>query len=265
MTNIQINFMRHDIKIMGILNITENSFYKESRATTQEAITNRLKILIHEGADIIDIGACSTKPGSTPISSEEEWENISKAIQITKKLYPSIPISIDTFRADIVEKVYDTIGDFIVNDISAGEDDTNMLKLVGKLGLEYIAMHKRGTPATMQSLCQYDNVTKEVVNYFKDFAIKAEEANIKNWILDPGFGFAKTLEQNYEMIDNFEEFKELSRPILVGISRKSFIYKKLGITPEEALTATTELHKILIQKGANILRVHDVAAAKSLL
>lgn len=255
------------VKIMGIININKDSFYSGSRAITDSEIKNRLEKLINEGADIIDFGACSTRPGSTPISAAEEWAALSPALKIFKEHYPKMPFSVDTFRADIMKRCYDQAGEYIVNDISAGEDDAQMLSEVGKLGLEYIAMHKRGTPETMQSLCQYDDVTLDVIQYFKDFAHRAIDNGIDNWILDPGFGFAKTIEQNYEMLNRLEEFHELKKPLLVGISRKSFIYKPLGVTAENPLTLekNSELHKIAIEKGADILRVHDVAAAKSLL
>lgn len=250
---------------MGIVNITDNSFYSESRANSREEILARVATLIEEGADIIDFGACSTRPGSKPVSAEEEWQRLEPALKLYRELFFTTPLSIDTFRAPIVQRCFDTIGPFLVNDISAGEDDYRMLPLVGKLGLSYVAMHKRGTPETMQSLCEYDDVVKDIISYFQDFSVKAADAGVENWILDPGFGFAKTIEQNYEMLNRLSEFKVLGHQILVGISRKSFIYKKLGISPKEALPATTELHRIAIKNGANILRVHDVAPARALI
>ena len=249
------------VKVMGIINVDDDSFYSASRALTEKEILSRLETLVGEGADIIDFGACSTRPGSTPIDAQTEWERIDKALDIYTRNFSGIPFSVDTFRSSIVRRVYDKYGTFMVNDISAGEDDPMMLATVGELSLPYIAMHKRGTPSTMQSLCQYDNLVEDILQYFRDFEIKAGKAGIKEWILDPGFGFAKTIEQNYELMDNLHRFKELGREILVGISRKSFIYKKLGITPEEALEPTTALHRQAIREGADILRVHDVAAA----
>ena len=248
-----------DIKIMAIININNESFYKGSRAVTPDEIRKKLEQHLQEGADIIDFGACSTRPGSIPIDAEEEWRRLEPALSIFKKDFDSVPFSVDTFRESVVRKCHDEFGDFIVNDISAGEDDPAMLDTVGRLGLKYIAMHKKGTPSTMQSLCQYDDVVEDIIEYFRDFEKKAADAGIKDWILDPGFGFAKTVDQNYELLDNLSKFKVFGRKILVGISRKSFIYKKLGITPDEALPATTELHKIAIENGADILRVHDVA------
>lgn len=259
--------MSRNVKIMGIINITSDSFYSGSRAVSEKEITERLDMLVSEGADIIDFGACSTRPGSRPVSAEDEWTALSRALRIFKALHPKVQFSVDTFRADVMKKCYDQAGPFIVNDISAGEDDADMLREVGRLGLEYIAMHKRGTPDTMQSMCDYDDVTSDVISYFHDFAKKAEDNGIRNWIVDPGFGFAKTIGQNYEMLDNLERFKVLGRPLLVGISRKSFIYKPLGTGPEDpkTLQKNTELHKIAIMKGADILRVHDVAAAKAII
>lgn len=253
------------VKIMGILNLTDDSFYSASRAVGDDQIIRRLNTLIGEGADIVDLGACSTRPGSKSISAEEEWKRLEPAIKILKNMFGSIPFSVDTFRAEIVQRCFDKGGSFMVNDISAGEDDPSMLTTVGKLGLEYIAMHKRGTPETMQQFCQYDDVTNDIIDYFKIFEQKASDAGIKKWILDPGFGFSKTIDQNYELLDNLSNFKIFNREILIGISRKSFIYKKFGITPEEALPQTTELHKRAISNGANILRVHDVAAAVGII
>lgn len=256
--------MNDKVKIMGIINITEDSFYSGSRAMTPEKIREKLAAMAQEGADIIDFGACSTRPGSVPVEEKEELKRLETAINVLKREFETMPFSVDTFREAVARRCYENFGHFTVNDISAGEDDPKMLSTVGRLGLGYIAMHKRGTPATMQSLCQYDDVTEDIIKYFREFEKKAEDAGIQEWILDPGFGFAKTMEQNYELLDNLSKFKVLGREILVGISRKSFIYKKLGITPEEALPATTELHKIAVANGADILRVHDVAAATAI-
>lgn len=254
---------------MGIINITEDSFFSGSRVSTQEEIEARISQMVAEGADILDFGACSTRPGSTPIAEEEEWRRIALALEALKKFSGergfTPMVSIDTFRSEIVRRTYDQVGSFIVNDISAGEDDTQMLSTVGELGLKYIAMHKRGTPATMQQHCDYEDLVGDIIRYFEEFNIRAAESGVEEWILDPGFGFSKTIEQNYQLLEELERFKVLGREILVGISRKSFIYKRLGITPEEALPATTELHRLAIARGANILRVHDVATAKTLI
>lgn len=258
--------------IMGIININSNSFFKESRFTNSAAIEKRIHSMIEDGADIIDLGACSTRPGSTPITAEEEWDLLKDALNVIKKNFTAynIRFSIDTFRSEIVKRAYGEIGDFIVNDISAGEDDINMLKLVGELKLNYIAMHKRGTPENMQELTNYPNgVVNEVIEYFKNFDQKAAEFGITNYVIDPGFGFAKTLEQNYELFNGLpaikkeiDQFCQKKRDILVGISRKSMIYKALNILPDESLEATTALNLQALLLGANILRVHDVKQAK---
>lgn len=253
---------------MGIININDDSFFSGSRVHTSGEVLDRIRQMVSEGADILDFGACSTRPGSTPITLEQEWEGISIALSALKKIdspQGSAPtISVDTFRSEIVRRTYDQIGHFIVNDISAGEDDPQMLLTVGELGLDYVAMHKRGTPATMQQHCDYADLVGEITDYFREFDLRAAQAGIGKWILDPGFGFSKTIDQNYQLLEELDKFKVLGKEILVGISRKSFIYKKLGITPEEALPATTALHRKAIALGANILRVHDVAAAKAL-
>lgn len=261
------------VKIMGIINITDDSFYDKSRVFSHDEVKERIKQMIDEGADILDFGACSTRPGSTPVSEEEEWRRISIALGAYKeyldeakeslKVLPEV--SVDTFRSGIVRRTYQEIGHFMVNDISAGEDDPQMLSTVGELGLDYVAMHKRGTPENMQQHCEYQDVVEDLIEYFKEFDKKAAAAGIKEWILDPGIGFSKTIEQNYQLLEELEKFQVLGREILIGISRKSFIYKKLGITPAEALPATTELHRQVISRGATILRVHDVAAAKEIL
>lgn len=257
--------MSRKVKIMGIVNLTDDSFYSPSRARSEETLTALVKRHIDEGSDIIDFGACSTRPGSSPVTPEKEWARLKEGLAVFRRLYPSFPFSVDTFRADVAEKCYDSFGPYMINDISAGEDDPAMLPLAGRLGLEYVAMHKRGTPETMQQFCQYEDLISDIITYFRQFSERAGEYGVRNWILDPGFGFSKTVDQNYELMDHLEEFRIFSRPILVGISRKSFIYKRLGITPEEALPATTALHRTAVSKGADILRVHDTGAAVNAL
>lgn len=238
------------IQLMGIINLTEDSYFEPSR--------HNMRILESQ-ADIIDIGAVSTRPGAAEVSEEEEWRRLEPVLRSYRG---AKPVSVDTVRASIVERSCDTLGrGIIVNDISAGEDDPRMLSTVSRLGLEYIAMHKRGTPATMQSLCGYGDVVEDVIKYFKDFGLKAEEAGLGDWILDPGFGFAKTVEQNYRLMNALERFTELKRRILVGVSRKSFIYRPLGITPAEALPASQAMQMAALERGADVLRVHDVEAA----
>ncbi len=251
------------IDIMGIVNLTDDSFFSDSRCTTVEASLDLVARHVAAGADILDIGACSSRPGSLPVGPDEEWRRLEPALEAIRDKFPSARISIDTCWSEIVRKAHDLIGDFIVNDISAGEDDPLMLSTVGRLGLTYIAMHKRGDSMNMQSLTGYSDVTEDVASYFREFSLKAETNGIKDWIIDPGFGFAKTIEQNYELLSGLGQFKEAfgDRRLLVGVSRKSMIYKTLGITPEEALPATQALHMAALSHGADILRVHDVAEA----
>jgi len=256
------------IDIMGIVNLTDNSFYSGSRCLDQSGKVNipliieKVTKMIEEGVDILDLGACSTRPGSDPTGKDEEWKRLEPTLIALRKEFPEIRISIDTYWAEVVQKTFDTIGDFLVNDISAGEDDPQMLDTVGKLSLEYVAMHKRGNTKTMQSLTQYNDVTEDVIEYFKEFDLKAQKASIKNWILDPGFGFAKDVKQNYTLLRDLEKFSCLGKKILVGVSRKSMIYKPLGITPEEALAPTQVVHLSALIGGADILRVHDVLPAR---
>ena len=251
------------IDIMGIVNLTDDSYFSASRCASPSQAVALASRLVDEGASILDFGACSTRPGAEPVGAEEEWRRLRPALEAVRKEFPDVRISVDTYWSDVVRKAYDAIGDFIVNDISAGEDDPQMLPLVGRLGLTYVAMHKRGTPQTMQSMTDYEDVTAAVTDYFSDFAERAEQAGVRDWILDPGFGFAKTLEQNYQLMRDLSRFKASfpSRKLLVGVSRKSMVYRLLGITPEESLPATQVLHLHALQNGADILRVHDVEQA----
>ena len=258
--------MIDNIHIMGIVNLNGDSFYAASRPAGADAAA-RVRQMWAEGADVVDLGACSTRPGSTQPSLEEEWSRLEPALTTLSytKPAPSVYepwISIDTFRAEIVRRAYEVIGPFIVNDISAGEMDPEMLSTVGRLGLPYVAMHMRGTPENMQSLTDYDDVVAEVIRYFKDFSIKAADAGIREWILDPGFGFAKTIGQNHELLRRLREVKDaFPQEMLVGLSRKSMIYKVLGITPEEAMPSTQVLNLAALERGATWLRVHDVVPA----
>lgn len=241
---------KRNIRIMAVLNLNQDSYFAPSRFNMS---------VLESGADIIDLGAVSTRSGAEDVSEKDEWKRLKPVLDI---IDPSVSLSIDTTRSSIVRRAADFLGrPFIVNDISAGEDDPAMLETVASLGLGYVAMHKRGTPATMQSLCDYEDVVSEVEQYFRRFAAMASAAGIQDWILDPGFGFAKTVEQNYELLESLERFSAIGHPILVGVSRKSFIYKPLGIGPEEALPATQAIHMAALERGADILRVHDVAEA----
>ena len=249
------------IDIMGIVNLTDDSYFEQSRCADASAAMARIYNMVEEGASIIDIGACSTRPGSVPVGAEEEWRRLAPVLKAVRSEFPDLRISIDSYWSEVVSRSYDLIGDFIVNDISAGEDDPEMLSTAGRLGLTYVAMHKRGTPQTMLSLTDYNDIVGDLVAYFNGFAKKALQFEIDNWILDPGFGFAKTIEQNYEILSRLGELKAHERPLLVGVSRKSMIYKLLNISPEESLAATQVVHLKALQEGADILRVHDVAEA----
>lgn len=264
------------VHIMGIVNLTEDSFYAASRADVAD-VTARVRQMFADGADVVDLGACSTRPGSLQPSMEEEWSRLEPALlsiadegdgllrrQIKRPMPPeqAIPfISIDTYRAEIVRRAYEVIGPFMVNDISAGALDPDMLPTVGRLGLPYVAMHMRGTPQTMQQFTDYKDIVEDVKAYFRVFSLRTADAGIREWVLDPGFGFAKTLEQNYELLGRLNELQELGHPILVGVSRKSMIYKLLNISPEESLAATQVVQFAALERGATWLRVHDVPEA----
>jgi len=255
--------MKRKIQLLGIVNLTDDSYYAPSRTTSCGALLERVRQMVDEGVDIVDIGACSTRPGAQPVGAKEEWRRLEPALQAIRSGFPDLPVSIDTYWSDVVERAYGCIGPFTVNDISAGAFDEEMLPLVGRLGLPYIAMHMRGTPETMQSMTDYPlGVTAEVLRYFKAFGKRAAKAGVMDWILDPGFGFAKTVEQNWTLLEELELLQVLQRPILVGISRKSMIYRRFGITPEESLPATQVAHLLALQRGATWLRVHDVAEAR---
>lgn len=247
---------------MAIVNLTDDSYFAESRCDGGEAAIRRIGALIEEGADIIDLGACSTRPGSLPVGEAEEWRRLEPVLKAVKERWPRIVLSIDTYWSSVVRKAYSLVGDFIVNDITAGTGDPQMLSVAAELGLTYVAMHMRGTPEIMQSMTEYDDVTSDLLKYFAEFSIKSEKIGLKSWVLDPGFGFAKTIGQNYELIRNLAEFNRFGRPVLVGVSRKSMIYKRFNITPEESLPATQVLHMQALINGASILRVHDVAEAR---
>ena len=251
------------IDIMGIVNLTDDSYFSASRCASPSQALSLASRLVEEGASILDFGACSTRPGAEAVGPEEEWRRLKPALEAVRREYPDVRISVDTYWAEVVEKSFDAIGDFVVNDISAGEDDPRMLSVVGRLGLTYVAMHKRGNPQTMQFLTDYADVTSAVMDYFTEFSDRAKQAGINDWILDPGFGFAKTLEQNYQLMRDLGRFKAVfpSQRLLVGVSRKSMVYRLLDITPEESLPATQVLHLHALQNGADILRVHDAAEA----
>jgi dihydropteroate synthase len=247
-------------KIMGILNVTPNSFYDGGKFTLSENGLSQVGKMLEEGATFIDIGAYSSKPNAEFVSEEEERSRILPVVKSILKQFPDALLSIDTFRSEIAAVCIEN-GAAIINDISAGNLDEKMMEVVANYNVPYIMMHMRGTPQTMQSLTNYENIIKEIVFYFSEKVNKARSLGINDLIIDPGFGFAKTLEQNYEVLQNLELFKMLDLPLLAGISRKSMVYKPLGVTANEALNGTTVLNTIALSKGANILRVHDVKEA----
>lgn len=267
---ISCNFdnMKRNVRVMGILNLSPDSFYEASRATSESEFRDGMDRMIASGADIIDIGLFSSRPGAEYVSPEEQFARVEPYLQILRDEYISksnIELSFDTTSSEVVLRIYDSIGPFIVNDISASAEDDDMLKRVGELSLDYIAMHMKGDPRTMQSLAQYDSVVTDVIEFFKQFEERASRFGINNYIIDPGFGFSKTISQNYELLAHLDEFSTLNREILVGISRKSMIYKLLGTSPDDALSATSALHLYALNKGASILRVHDVRQAKEVV
>ena len=247
-------------KVMGILNITPNSFFDGGKYTNEKSILIQVEKMLTEGADFIDIGAYSSKPNSEFVSEQEEQNRLIPVINLVLNNFPKTLIAVDTFRANVAKAGIEN-GACIINDISAGSLDENMLQTVAKLQVPYIMMHMKGNSKTMQSLTQYENITKEMLFYFSKKVALARSFGINDLIIDPGFGFAKTLEQNFEVLNNLELFQMLELPLLVGVSRKSMIYKTLEISAEFALNGTSVLNTIALQKRATILRVHDVKEA----
>lgn len=247
-------------KVMGILNITPNSFFDGGRYSSEKEILAKVEKMLVEGATFIDIGAYSSKPSAEFVSEEEELNRIVPVVQLLVKHFPEILISIDTFRSEVARVCIEN-GAAIINDISAGNLDDKMLEVIAQYNVPYIMMHMRGTPETMQSMTEYEDVVKEVLFYFSEKIRKARSLEINDLIVDPGFGFAKTIAQNYEVMQKLELFHHLELPILIGISRKSMIHKTLEITADKALNGTTVLNTIALSKGAQILRVHDVKEA----
>ena len=246
--------------VMGILNLTDNSFYDGGKFNTTEKAMHQARKMIQEGAKIIDIGAQSSKPGSKEISEEEEWNKLKDVIIKIKSEFKNILVSVDTYRSDIAEKSINNGAD-IINDISAGDLDKNMISVIAKHKVPYIIMHMQNTPKNMQENPKYNNVVEEITSYFKRKLYQLTEKGIEDIIIDPGFGFGKTIEHNYQLLKDLALFKNLDVPILAGISRKSMLYKPLGISPKEALNATTSANTIALLNGANLLRVHDVKEA----
>lgn len=247
-------------KIMGILNVTPNSFYDGGKYSLEADVLSQVGKMLDEGATFIDIGAYSSKPNAEFVSEEEEANRLVPIIQLIMSHFPDALLSIDTFRSKIASIGIEN-GAALINDISAGSLDKKMLEVIAKYNVPYIMMHMRGTPQTMQSLTNYENIVKEMLLYFSEKVNKARSLGINDLIMDPGFGFAKTIDQNYEVLQNLELFQMLELPLLVGVSRKSMVYKPLGLTANEALNGTTVLNTIALTKGAQILRVHDVKEA----
>lgn len=248
-------------QIMGILNVTPDSFYSDSRTPDVAHITDRVRQMMDEGADMIDIGGYSSRPGADDVTPEEEMDRLRRGLRIVRKLYPEVPVSVDTFRADVARMCIEEEGADIINDISGGMMDRQMFRTVARLGVPYILMHMQGTPDTMQVAPHYDNLRREVMLYFAERIDRLCQMGAKDIVVDPGFGFGKTLEHNYELMNHLEDFAVFNLPLLVGISRKSMIYKLTGGTPQTSLNGTTVLNTISLVKGAHILRVHDVKAA----
>lgn len=248
-------------QIMGILNVTPDSFYSDSRTPDEAHITERVRQMMDEGADMIDIGGYSSRSGADDVTPEEEMDRLRRGLRIVRELYPEVPVSVDTFRADVARMCIEEEGADIINDISGGMMDRQMFRTVARLGVPYILMHMQGTPDTMQVAPHYDNLRREVMLYFAERIDRLCQMGAKDIIVDPGFGFGKTLEHNYELMNHLEDFAVFNLPLLVGISRKSMIYKLTGGTPQTSLNGTTVLNTISLVKGAHILRVHDVKAA----
>ena len=250
--------------VMGILNVTPDSFYDRHLLTGMDAIITHAGKMISEGADILDIGGQSTKPGSQRITIEEELARVLPVVILLQQKYPGLVLSIDTYYAEVAKAAVNAGAD-IVNDISGGDMDAAMLQTVAALQVPYICMHIRGTPETMQQNTNYDDVVKEVLDYFIEKITACTAAGIKDVIIDPGFGFAKTIQHNFMLLKNLQAFQMLNKPILAGLSRKGTIYKTLGITVEEALNGTTVLNTLAFLNGAAIVRVHDVKEAKEII
>ena len=257
----------HTLQVMAIVNVTDDSFYDRSRVIDTSAVESRIAEVVAQGATIVDIGGYSSRPGAADVPLETEWARVDMGVGAARKVAPGVAVSVDTFRAEIVRRTVAKYGAVIVNDITAGEADSDMFDTVAELGVPYVAMHMRGTPQTMQGQTEYADIVAEVTNYLASRASELERRGVKreNIILDPGFGFAKSVEQNYELLRNLDRLCGLGYAVLVGLSRKSMIYKVLGTTPDNALAGTTALNWQAMVKGATLLRVHDVEPAVDII
>jgi len=251
-------------RIMGVVNLTPDSFYDKSRVKRDDEIKKRVEIMLSEGADFIDLGGYSSRPGAVYVAEEEERERVLPAIRLILKNFPETLISVDTFRSSIARLAYDE-GASMINDISGGQMDDQMFNTISEIRIPYILMHMRGNPKTMNSLTAYDNLFKDMINYFEGKICELKESGVNDIIVDPGFGFAKSLDQNYELLKNFTYFEVLGYPLLVGLSRKSMIFKLLEVQPSEALNGTIALNTVSLLKRASILRVHDIKEAKEVV
>lgn len=248
-------------KVMGILNVTPDSFYDGGRYTSEAAIVSRVASMMEEGADIVDVGAFSSRPGASVITPDEEKARLLGALQIIRREFPDICISVDTFRSDIAAQAVEEFGAGIINDISAGNMDNRMLATAGRLKVPYIMMHMLGTPGKMPTKPVYGDVTRDLMAYFADRVAAAKLMGVIDIIIDPGFGFGKTVQHNFQLLRELNLFTLMGMPVMVGVSRKSMIYKSLEISKEEALNGTSVLNTLALSNGASILRVHDVKQA----
>jgi dihydropteroate synthase len=261
---INLNGKLHDLSnpiVMGIVNVTPDSFFEGSRYVSEKKIAERAEQILSEGGSVIDLGAYSSRPNAEDISEEEEWNRLAFALHIVRKTAPEATISVDTFRSEIAKRAVGEFGVAMINDISGGEMDDKMFETICKLRVPYVLMHIKGTPQTMQQNCNYENMIQEIVLYFSRKVEALRKLGVCDIILDPGFGFSKTVDQNYELLHHLSDLCIFDLPVLVGLSRKSMIYKTLDITPEQCLNGTTVLNTLSVMGGADILRVHDVKEA----
>ncbi|MCU0378292.1 MAG: dihydropteroate synthase [Bacteroidales bacterium] len=252
-------------RVMGIINVTEDSFYEGSRFLTDDQVIAVASEMLDEGADILDIGGCSTRPGALPVSEEEELKRVCHAVELIKNRYHDAVVSVDTFRASVAGAAVRDAGADIINDISGGQMDAGMFPLVTDLNVPYIMMHMQGTPQTMQLNPHYDDVIADILIWFSERITLLQQAGVKDIIIDPGFGFGKSAGHNFEMLRRLEEFHTAGLPLMVGLSRKSLIWRTLNLTPDKALAGTVALHMTALMKGASLLRVHDVREAKEVI
>lgn len=248
-------------QVMGIINVTPDSFYAGSRTQTEIALARRVEQVVAEGASILDIGGYSSRPGAADVSPEEEMARLRRGLEVIRRVHPEAVVSVDTFRASVARQCVEEYGVALINDISGGEMDAEMFPTVAALGVPYILMHMQGTPQTMQQAPHYDHLLRDVFLYFARKVQQLRDLGAKDIILDPGFGFGKTMEDNYALLAHLDEFGIFGLPLLVGVSRKSMITRLLGITPDDALNGTTVINTLCLAKGAHILRVHDVRQA----